>query len=310
MGDDPGDRGPPAGGLLAAEPAQPHGSVPLGVPEVLEQGVQPRGLGVVRLCPARHRDAGRTAGQAAVDDTGAQTRVQVEALRALQQADRLAQPPCLVGAPAAVPEVLLDGGGLLGGAGRQRPCAQQRLEDRVLQPERLREVRRGRGGQRQPAVLDGRAGQRYARRPTGPGAGDAVPATAVTAAIAAAGAALPSLPSRPTRSAVVRPVHPGGHPVFPGFPGVPVFPVLPGLPVLAALAPPAPFASSGPVVVAVTVAAVVRRPGARVAHAAPPYPGGAPGAAVSWAVDSSWRPRRSRRRASSSVTPRSAAVWR
>ncbi len=47
-----------------------------------------------------------------------------------------------------------------------------------------------------------------------------------------------------------------------------------------------------------------------VAHAAPPYPGGAPGAPESWAVDRSWRPRRRRRRASSSVMLRSAAAWR
>lgn len=125
VGDDSGDGGPAARGTLAAEPAKPHGRVPLGVTEVLEQGVEPRGLGVVGRRPDGYRDAGRPAAQAALDDAGAQARVEVEALRALEQADRLAQPAGLVRAGSAVAEVLLDRGRLLGRAGRQRPCPQQ-----------------------------------------------------------------------------------------------------------------------------------------------------------------------------------------
>ncbi len=167
MRDHPGDRRTAAGRLVGPEPAQPHGRVPLGVPEVLQQRVQTRRLGVVRGRPAGDRDARRAALQAALQDPGAQGGVQVEALRRVQQTDGLAQPQRLVGAGSAVAEVRLHGKRLLRRTGGQRPRAEQGLQHRVRQDERRRPVQVGQG----PAgVLDGGAGQRYAGRPAGAGA--------------------------------------------------------------------------------------------------------------------------------------------
>lgn len=161
VGDDPGDGRTTAHRSHALEPAQPHGCVPVGGPDVLQQRVQPGRLRVVRGGPARQRDARRAAVQTDVQHLGAQGGVQVEALRRVQQPDGLPQPPRLVGARPALPEVLLDGQRLLGRTGRQRPGPEQRLEHAVLQHEG-----RGRGvRQRQSGVLHGGTRQRYTRRP-------------------------------------------------------------------------------------------------------------------------------------------------
>lgn len=242
VGEHPGDGRLAADPVVALVPAKPYGRVPLGVADVLEQGVEAGGLRVVRSGPLGDRDAGRTPGQAAFEDAGAQHRVEVEALLGVQQAHGVPQPQRLLGARAAAAEVHLHGDALLGRARGQRPRAEEGLEDAVLQDERLGDVVR----QRAPGVLHGRARRRY------PGA---------RGGVGTAGAL--------------------------GLPG------------------------------AVTVVGVVGlfgvAEGVGPAHSALPCPGdpgGVPEAPLSCAVDRSWRPRRRRRRASSSVTPRSTAVWR
>ncbi len=111
--------------------------------------------------------------------------------------------------------------------------------------------------------------------------------------------------ARTAREGIVLPSD-GGEPLLPGMTGTPA-------PVHPAGVPPGPFPARVTAVAGVSavlpvlVVLVVRPEAARPLHTAPRYPGGVP---VSWAVERSWRPRRSRRRASSSVTPRSAAVWR
>lgn len=81
MRDDPGHGRTPAHGPVALEPAQPHRRVPLRVAYVLQQRVEPRGLRVVGRRPLGHRDTRRTPVQAALQDPGAQRRVEIEALR-------------------------------------------------------------------------------------------------------------------------------------------------------------------------------------------------------------------------------------
>lgn len=266
MRDHAGDGRTTARRGVGLEPAQPHRRMPLRVPEVLQQGVQAGGLGVVRRRPSGHGDVRRPAVQAAGQDAGAQARVQVEALRLVQQSDRLAQPAGLVGAASAGAQVLLDGGRLVRRAGGQRPGAEERFQDIVRQVEHHgpEVLQVGEVGQRKSTVLDGGAGRRYARGPGRAGS---------------AGSARPV-----TRS---------------GDLGVSVAAMLRRVVAVAAVARRARPGALVPL-------AVLLEP-SRSAHTAPPYPGGVP---ASWAVESSCRPRRSRRRASSSVTPRSPAVWR
>lgn len=243
VGDDPGDRRTTARRALALEPAQPYGRVPLGVPDVLQQGVEARRLGVVRSRPLGHRDARRAPVETAVQNPGAQGRVQVEALRRVQQADRAAQPQSLVGAAAAVAQVLLDGRRLVRRAGGQRPRAEEGLQHGMLQDERgglRRRVPQGRRrGQQPAAVLDGGAGHGYARRLVG-----------VLAAVTA------------VRGTVRRAV-------------TLLLPVLAPDPVVPALPVVGPLALAVPVVLVVPLVPVLEAPvvevvRAAVVHAAPP----------------------------------------
>ncbi len=247
--DHSGDRRPARPAAFLLEPLQPDRGLPFGVAEVAQQRVQPRRLGVVRARPRRDRDAGGPLAEAVLQHPRRQQRLEVEALLRVQQPDRVAQPQRLLRAGRALGEVLLHRLGLLGGAGGQRPCAEQGLQHGVRAGLRERAGRCGarrlqlrlrlrlrlrRGRPARVEVVGGPARARYARR--------------------AAGLLL--------------------------------------------------LASVGCVV------SVVGRLGGAV-HRGVPYPGGAASSCGrALAVDSSCSPRRSRRRASSSLICRSAAASR